>query len=56
MQPVFLDRIDDPVGMETYLQDLGWWDVKRCGRDNRKELNRAISVIARLVERGGQAG
>jgi len=56
VQPVFLDRIDDPVGMETYLQDLGWWDVKRCGRDNRKELNRAISVIARLVERGGQAG
>jgi hypothetical protein len=28
----------------------------RCGRDNRKELNEAISVIARLVMRGGQAG
>ena len=56
MQPIFLDRIDDPVGMVTYLQDLCWSDVKCCGRDNRKELNLAISVIARLVERGGQAG
>jgi len=56
MQPIFLDCIDDPVRMVTYLQDLCWSDVKRCGRDNRKELNLAISVIARLVERGGQAG
>jgi hypothetical protein len=42
--------------MVTYLQDLSWSDVRRCGRDNRKELNLAISVIARLVLRGGQAG
>jgi hypothetical protein len=42
--------------MVTYLQDLCWSDVTRCGRDNRKELNLAISAIARLVERGGQAG
>lgn len=42
--------------MVTYLEDLCWSDVRRCGRDNRKELNLAISVIARLVLRGGQAG
>ncbi len=54
--PVFLERIDDPIRMVTYLQDLCWSDVTRCGRDNRKELNLAISVIARLILRGGQAG
>lgn len=42
--------------MTTYLQDLCWSDVVRCGRDNRKELNLALSVIARLVLQGGQAG
>jgi hypothetical protein len=42
--------------MVTYLQDLCWSDVTRCGLDNRKELNLAISVIARLVLQGGQAG
>jgi hypothetical protein len=56
VKPTFLERIDDPVRMVTYLQDLCWSDVKRCGRDDRKELNLAISVIARLVLRGGQAG
>jgi hypothetical protein len=56
LQPTFLDRINDPGRMVTYLQDLCWSDVARCGRDNRKELNLAISVIARLVLRGGQSG
>jgi hypothetical protein len=56
LPPVFLEPIDDPIRMVTYLQDLCWSDVKRRGRDNRKELNLAISVIARLVLRGGQAG
>jgi hypothetical protein len=56
VKPSFLGRIDDPIRMVTYLQDLCWSDVKRCGQDNRKELNLAISVIARLVLRGGQAG
>lgn len=54
--PAFLDPINDPVRMVTYLQDLTWSDVVRCGRDDRKEMNLAISVIARLVMRGGQAG
>jgi hypothetical protein len=54
--PLFLQRINDPVRMVTYLQDLCWSDIARCGRDNRKELNLAISVIARLVVKGGQAG
>jgi len=56
LKPTFLEKIDDPVRMVKYLQDLCWSDVVRCGRDNRKELNEAISVIARLVMRGGQAG
>jgi len=56
LPPSFLDRINDPGRMVTYLQDLCWSDVTRCGRDNRKELNLAISVIARLVLQGGQAG
>ncbi len=56
LQPTFLDPIDDPGRMVTYLQDLCWSDVVRCGRDNRKELNLAVSVIARLVLQGGQAG
>lgn len=55
-KPIFLERINDPVRMVTYLQDLCWSDIARCGRDNRKELNLAISVISRLVVRGGQAG
>jgi hypothetical protein len=42
--------------MVTYLQDLCWSDVARCGLDNRKERNLAISVIARLALQGGQAG
>jgi hypothetical protein len=56
LKPTFLECINDPIRMVTYLQDLCWSDVARCGRDNRKELNEAISVIARLVTRGGQAG
>jgi len=55
-KPVFLARINDPTRMVTYLQDLCWSDIARCGRDNRKELNLAVSVIARLVMKGGQAG
>jgi hypothetical protein len=46
-KPMFLERINDP---------LCWSDIARCGRDNRKELNLAISVIARLIIKGGQAG
>ncbi|MBV9203248.1 MAG: hypothetical protein JO320_08975 [Alphaproteobacteria bacterium] len=56
LHPTFLDPINDPGRMVTYLQDLCWSDVVRCGRDNRKELNLAVSVIARLVLQGGQAG
>jgi hypothetical protein len=56
LPPAFLDQVDDPIRMVAYLQDLCWSDVQRCGCDNRKELNLAISVIARLVMRGGQAG
>jgi hypothetical protein len=56
LPPVFLDQIDDPIRMISYLHDLCWSDVRRCGLDNRKELNLAISVIARLILRGGQAG
>jgi hypothetical protein len=56
IRPVFLEPINGPIRMVTYLQDLCWSDVVRCGRDNRKELNLAVSVIARLVEMGGQAG
>jgi hypothetical protein len=55
LPPTFLDRINDPGRMVTYLQNLCWSDVARCGLDNRKELNLAISVIARLVLQGGQA-
>ena len=54
--PLFLARINDPVRMVTYLQDLCWSDIARCRRDNRKELNLAISVISRLVVKGGVAG
>ena len=55
-QPIFLQPINDPMRMVTYLHDLCWSDIARCRRDNRKELNLAISVIARLVIKGGQAG
>jgi hypothetical protein len=55
-RPSFLDRIDDPTRMYTYLRDLSWCDVERRGEDTRKELNLAISVIARLVLQGGQCG
>ena len=55
-KPIFLEIINDPIRMVTYLQDLCWSDIARCGRDNRKELNLAISLISRLVIKGGQAG
>jgi hypothetical protein len=55
-RPMFLECINNPIRMVTYLQDLSWSDLVRCGRDNRKELNLAISVISRLVIKGGQAG
>lgn len=55
-KPIFLERINNPVRLVTYLQDLSWSDIARCRRDNRKELNLAIAVIARLVTKGGQAG
>jgi hypothetical protein len=55
-KPIFLQWINDPVRVVSYLQDLCWSDIARCGRDNRKELNLAISVIARLIIQGGQAG
>jgi hypothetical protein len=42
--------------MVTYLEDLYWSDIARCRRDNRKELNLAISVIARVVMQNGQKG
>jgi hypothetical protein len=54
--PIFLEKINDPVRMVTYLQNLCWSDIARCRCDTRKELNLAISVIARLVMKGGQAG
>ena len=54
--PYFLEAIDDPTKMYTYLDDLACSDVRRRGMDTRKELNLAISVIARLAIRGGQAG
>ena len=53
--PIFLECIDNPIRMVTYLRDLCCSDVKHCGRDNRKELNLAVSVIAQLVYQGGQA-
>lgn len=56
LKPTFLETINDPIRLVTYLQDRSWSDLARCGQDNRKELNEAISVIARLVMRGGQAG
>jgi hypothetical protein len=56
LKPTFLGIINDPIRMLTYLEDCTWSDVVGCGRDNRKELNESISVIARLVMRGGQAG
>jgi hypothetical protein len=55
-KPIFLECINNPVRLITYLQDLCWSDIARCRRDNRKELNLAIAVIARLVTKGGQAG
>jgi hypothetical protein len=54
--PSFLELINEPARMATYLLDRIWSDVVACGRDNRKELNEALSVITRLVVRGGQAG
>jgi hypothetical protein len=55
-KPIFLQRINDPDRMVSYLQNLCWSDIARCGVDNRKELNLAISLIARLIFKGGQAG
>lgn len=56
MAPYFLQLIDDPIRAYTYLIDLAWSDVARRGADTRNELNLAVSVIARLAGRGGQAG
>jgi hypothetical protein len=54
--PSFLEPVNGPARMVTYLQDHCWSDVVNCGQDNRTELNEALSVIARLIIQGGQAG
>ncbi|SDR39128.1 hypothetical protein SAMN05519103_02595 [Rhizobiales bacterium GAS113] len=51
----FLRKIDAPEVMEAYLERLVQSDLPQ-GRDNRKELNLTVSVISRLVLRGGIDG
>ncbi len=53
--PVFLEKIDTPNKMTHYLQSLVVCDLAK-GEDQRKELNLASAVIARLALWGGQAG
>lgn len=48
----FLRKVDTPDVMVAYLERLVQSDLSQ-GRDNRKELNLAVSVISRLVLRGG---
>ena len=43
LQPTFLDRIDDPGRMVTYLQDLCWSDVTRCGSERHIQFLNAAT-------------
>lgn len=49
--PRFLDRINDPVRLDAYLQGLLRSEPRRDGIDNRKELNIASADLVRLILR-----
>jgi hypothetical protein len=49
--PRFLDRINDPARLDTYLRGLLISDLTGDGIDNRKELNIASADLVRLVLR-----
>jgi len=47
--PLFLDRINDPVRLEDYLEGLLVSRVAEDGVDRRKELNLATAALVRLI-------
>ena len=49
--PRFLDRVNDPVRLDAYLQGLLRSDPGRDGIDHRKELNIASADLVRLILR-----
>jgi hypothetical protein len=51
VEPRFLDRVNDPVRLDTYLQGLLRSDPRRDGIDRRKELNIAGADLVRLILR-----
>jgi hypothetical protein len=54
--PRFLERVNTPSSLVTYLGSIITSDPVREGIDRRKELNFATAVLARVVLRGGVSG
>lgn len=49
--PTFLDRINSPQKLESYLNSILVSDISKFGKDNRKELNYTVSALLRLISR-----
>ena len=56
LPPRFLERVNTPPALITYLESILISDPAREGIDRRKELNMATSLLSRVVLRGGVAG
>lgn len=52
----FLDRVNGPEALETYLRGLSVSDVAAEGIDHRRELNYAVSDLMRLILHGQPVG
>jgi hypothetical protein len=50
--PRFLDRINDPERLLTYLDSILISDIAAQGIDRRKELNEGTATIVRVIVRG----
>lgn len=51
----FMDRINSPDKLTAYLDSIVVSDLRRAGRDNRKELNYSVSALLRTISRGRPA-
>ncbi len=52
LPPRFLDRINDPDRLRSYLDSILISDIAAQGIDRRKELNEGTATIVRVIVRG----
>ncbi len=55
-KPRFLDRINSPAKLRTYLTSVSISDITHTGVDHRREFNEALAVLLRLILHGVPPG